>query len=423
MLVCVGVNGPAHALLGALVAHKRIADGTVILFGLGTCLHQFCLAALAIASNDVATRLFVKANDALVAKEVAFVIVVVLFRIGFSFGFVFGFGLILGIHLVNLKLLILGLGKCGGAFTFLDGTLNGNLFLHAELRLELHKLGDCLHHLLGSGTELLALALGDGGSVGLLDNLLGGFDDMLFNNGSLSRVCRCALGDNGMLNGLCRRSFEFLCNNGSFGNLVGLLKGFFDVFLDNLFFNFFLVFLSHHSFLGGGKIGNSLLRLGVALVIVVIVNDLLLGLVFLLVNRFLCDSSRLCCRLLCGSLSSSLSLHNSSLLFRSCGNEQIALGITNNQEQAKNKRTYRCGDGQHPKGQLCRGRYCAKGKSGYGIVRPCVVIIIVIRQVYLTAARATQFADEHTNACDFGTENTRQNSNGDIINVLYTQTD
>ena len=93
------------------------------------------------------------------------------------------------------------------------------------------------------------------------------------------------------------------------------------------------------------------------------------------------------------------------------------------QEQTKNKRTYRCGDGQHQKGQLRRGRNRAKGKRRYCVVRSPVVIVFILRQVELTAACTTQFANEHTNACNFGTENTCQSSNGNVINVFYTQPD
>ena len=437
VLVCVSVDGPAHALLGAFVAHKRVADSTVILFGVGARLHQFCLAALAIACHDVATRFLVKANDTLVAKEIAFVIVIVLFCIGFSFSLIFNLSFVLGIDFINLDLFILGFGKCGGAFAIFDRTFNSDLAFHTELGLELHEFGDRLHHLLGSRAELLALTLGDGGGVGFFDDFLCGFDDVFFNDGSLSRIGRSALGNNGVLNRMNHRDFGILCNHCRFNNLCffdcffhNLFDGFFNDFFNNflfglfdLFDNFFLVFLGHNGILGCNQVGDSLLCRLVALVIVDIVIVIIIVLSSLLLfcsscRRFFCSS---CGSFLCRLLSSLLSLL--CLFCRLCGNQQISLGIQNDQEQTKNKRTNCSSNSQHQKGQLRRGRNRAKGKRRYCVVRSPVVIVFILRQVELTAACTTQFANEHTNACNFGTENTCQSSNGNVINVFYTQPD
>ena len=347
MLVCVGINAPAHALLGAFIAHQRVADSTVILFGLGTGLHQLCLAALAIARDDVATRFFIKANDALVAKEIAFVFVVVLFCIGFSLCLILGIELVLGIDLINLDLFILGVGKGGRACSILCGrTLNGNLALHAELGLELHKLGDRLHHFLGGGAELLALAaLGNGGGVGLLDDLLGGFDDMLFNDGSLSAISGCTLGDDGALNGLNSGNSRLLCNDCGLDCFLGL---------DGLFF---LVFLGHNGILGGDEVGDSL-KCCLVVCIVVILLCRLFDVVKLLGSR------RLNSLLLGFSFGSCLCLCILCLLCRLCGNEQISLGIKGYQENAKHKSAHQSGNRQHQKDQLCRSRHSTKGQRG-----------------------------------------------------------
>ena len=320
MLVGVGVNGPAHALLGALVAHKRIADSTVILFGCGAGLHQLCLTALAVASNDVATRFFVKANDALVAaKEIAFVFVVVLFCIGFSLRLVLCLELFI-LVLVNLKLLLFDLGICGGTFA-IDRyrTLYGDLALHTELCFELHKFGDRLHHFLGSGADLrLLLALGygvDGCGVGLLDNLFGGFNDVFFNNGSLSRIAGNTIGKDRTLDRLRgdRACFGSGGNNSGFGNgcalfLFGLLCGLLD--------GFFIV-LGKSCILGGDQIGNCLLCLGI--VLIGLLKGLLLDgkLLFLIyVSGTRCLDHLFGLRLLHGC--------NGTL---ACGCEPISLGI------------------------------------------------------------------------------------------------
>ena len=372
-------------------------------------MHQLCFTALAIACDNVATRFFIKADDTFIAKEIAFVFIVVLFCIGFSFSLIFRFYFVLSINFVNLKILLLGISEGRGALPILRRTLNGNLALHTKLCLKLHKLGNRLHHFLSSRTELLALALGNGGGIGLLDDFLGGFDDMLFYNGSLSCISRRTLGNNSTLGGLHHRDLGFLRNNGRFNLLL--------CFFNNLFF----VLLGHNGILGGNQVRDSLLCSLIVLVAVGIgVFILLFELLALTVSGlFLCSrqlSSFLCCLLCC-------QLCGSCLFCRLCGNQQISLGVTKDQKQAKNKRSHCGSDSQHQKGQLCRGRYCAKGKRRHCVVRSPIVIIFVVGHVYLTATRAAQLADEHTNACDFGAQNTRQYSDSNVINVFYAQPD
>ena len=409
LFVCVGVNRPAHALFGALIAHECVADCAIILFGSGARLHQFCLAALAIASNDVATRLFVKAYDALIAKEIAFVFVVVLFCIGFSFGFILCFDLIFGIDFFCFDFLFFGLGKRRSAFALLRGMLNSNLFFHTELGLELHELGDRLHHFLGSRAELLCFAtLGNGGGIGFFDNFSGGFNDVLFNDGGLSVVSRCAFGNNSALNGFNYGLNRFLGNNSGFFNNLRFL---------NLFcYRFFLFILfGHNGILSCNQVGDSFLCRLVVFVIVVLFFD---GL-FLTVELF--GSGNSDCLLLCSLCSQRFCLLLGSFSFCLCGNEEISLGIKNSQKDNQHKCSNCASDCKHQKGQLCRHRNRAKGQRGYGIVRASVLIIFVLCDVHLTAARTTQFADEHTNACDFSAQNKRQNCDGNVVSVFYAQ--
>ena len=264
VLVGVGINGPAHALLGAFVTHKCVADSTVIFFGSGTGLHQLCLAALAIACNDVASGLLVKAYDALVAKEIAFVLVIVLFCIGFSLCLILGINLILSVELFDFELFVLGIDGRYAFSVFLCGTCNSNLTLHTNLRLELLESIDRLHHFLGYGIG--TLILGNSGGVGLLDDLLGGLDNMLLNKGPLSGIGGHTLRHKGLLHGLCGCNCCGSGSNGSFGNRLGrLLCGYFLCNLDSLGNCFcggsFLDrgFLGKNSILGINEVCNCLL--------------------------------------------------------------------------------------------------------------------------------------------------------------------
>ena len=441
VIVCISVDRPAHALLGALVAHKRVTDSAIILFGAVARLHQFCLAALAITCNDMTTGLGVKANDALVAKELAFIFVVVFFCIGFSLCLILCIRFFLEIGFLNVIFIrfgffILGFGKYGGAFAIFNRTFNRDLTLHAVLGLNLHKLGKRLQHLLGCGVELFARALGNGGGVGLFDDFFGGFDDMLFDDGSLSRIGGSTLGDKGVGGGLRRRCLGSLCNNRSFNNLCfclgyffhNLFNGFFfndffngfrNDFLYGLFYGLFNNLFDVFLVFGCDQVRDRLLCSRIAIVVIVVIYFLHSKLLFGSSCRSLCGCSFGC--FLCRSLSRLLSLL--CLFCRLCGNQQISLGVQNDQEQTKNKRTNCSSNSQHQKGQLRRGRNRAKGKRRYCVVRSPVVIVFILRQVELTAACTTQFANEHTNACNFGTENTCQSSNGNVINVFYTQPD
>ena len=402
VLVGVGVNGPAHALLGAFVAHKRVADSTVIFFGSGTGLHQLCLAALAIACNDVASGLLVKAYDALVAKEIAFVFVIVLFCISFSFGLVLGIDLILGFDLLDLfdlELFILGIdgSRCALA-VFLYGTCNSDLAFHTDLRLKLLESIDRLHHFLGYGIG--SLILGNGGGVGLLDDLLGGLDNMLFNKGTLSGIGGHTLRHKGLLNGLCGCNCCGSGSNGSFGNRLGrFLCGHFlcnldslgDLFLDGCFLGGCL--LGKNGILGVDEVGDCLLCSHVILIGLDVIG---LGCgrgCFFLDGSGLGNFHRSICR--CGGF---LFLGCSLIL---CGDEQVSLGAQSDQENAKHKSAHCGGDSQHQKGQLCRSRYCTKGKCCQGVVRASAVVVFVIGCICVLALCATHFAYEHTDACDF----------------------
>ena len=323
VLVGVGVNGPAHALLGAFVAHKRVADSTVIFFGSRTGLHQLCLAALAIACNDVASCFFVKAYDALVAKEIAFVLVIVFFCIGFSFCLILGINLILGVELFDFELFVLGVDGRYTLAVFLCGTCNSNLTLHTDLRLELLESIDRLHHFLGYGIG--TLILGNSGGVGLLDDLLGGLNNMLFNKGNLSCIGRHTLMHERLLHGLCGCNCGRSCGNGGFGNRLGRCLCLCDLdgsFLDGSFLcgSFFGNVLGKNGILGVDEVGDRLLRLFVTLIRLNVVDlGCGLGACFLFGNGNLLGNFH---RSICGCCSF-LFLCCSLIL---CGNEQIALG-------------------------------------------------------------------------------------------------
>ena len=256
MLVGIGVDGPTHTLLGAFIAHKCVADSAIILFGSRTRLHQFCLTALAIAGNNVTTRFFVEANNALVAKEITFVFVIVFFGIGFSFCFVLSFNLVLGIQLINLNHLILGIYQCGCFITvFLCGTCNSNFSLHAKLETELLEFVNRLQHFFGY--RICTLIFGNGGGICFFDDLFGGLNDMLFNNRRLSGISRCPLGNNSTFDRMPR-----LNHRGArrFGNNSGF-NSFGDCFNNFLFggfaFKFFFRFVSKF-FLGFDQTRDSL---------------------------------------------------------------------------------------------------------------------------------------------------------------------
>ena len=311
-IVCVGIDAPTHTLLGALIAHKRVADSTVILFGGRTRLHQLCLTALAIASNDVATGFFVKTNDAFVAKEITFVFVIVLFCIGFSFCFVFYVEFVLGIQLVEFFFV-----SVNRLTVLLCRMCHSDLTLHTELEAELLELVNRLAHFLGN--RVCVLILGNGGGVGLSDNLASGFDDVLFNNRSLSGN---ALGDDGALNGvtgLCHRGVGILGNNSPlFGGVGGIL------------------------FLISQKSVKSLLRV---IIVPEVIGKVDFVAVFILtLHGFIVNFLLLCIGRYCGLFFDAL--------FYLVGNEQIPLGVQNSQQSAKNKRTHCGSNRQHQKGQL-----------------------------------------------------------------------
>ena len=412
VFVGIGIDCPTHALFGSLVTHECVTNCTVIFFGCGTSLYQLCLTALAITRNDVATGLFIKANNAFITKEVAFVFIVIFFCVGFSFSFVFNIEFILGIDFIRFDFFFLGFSKNGGAFAFfLCRMLNSHLSLHAKLGFEFHELGNRLHHLFGSRAELLTLAtLGNGGGVGFFDDFLGGFDNMLFYNGSLSAISGSALGDNGTLNGLNNCLGGILCNNSSIGCL------------DDFFNNFLFVFLCHNSFFGSNQVRNCFLCRLIALVIILFFESFLLS--------FISKCSFACSGFLCGSFGSFLLgflCGNCGCLCLSCRsccfsrNQQISLGIQNNQKNANDKGTYQRGNGQYQKNQFCRCRYSTKRKRGYGIVRATIAIVFVMNDIFFTTASTTQFADKHTDACNFCAQNTRQQSDGDVANVFHAQ--
>ena len=150
------VRGPADAALGSLVGKQSVLELTVIFLDTGTRLDQLCLKALAIVRHNVASRILVKTDDALVSCKavltVGLFVVNVILVVTRSTVRLVELILILGILLVE-KRLILGskllLGE--GCQRILLGAV-GKIGFLALLQLVVQKIGQLFHELLCGGS-------------------------------------------------------------------------------------------------------------------------------------------------------------------------------------------------------------------------------------------------------------------------------
>ena len=414
-VVAVIVDRPRDAVLCALICEQCVFDCAVILFDVGTGLDQLCLKALAIVCHDIATRLLVKADDALVAREqVAFVLIVtvaVLLRIALCIRIV----LVLCIKLLNfldVLVLFLRVRKGGDALVILhSGIFHRHLMLGTKLRADFHQFCDRLENLLSRGAvTLLCLCRRRGrGGRGLLDDLLVGFGDVFFNIRHLSaRICRAVYGDSACRGCLSNRRL-CLRNHGNGCRLLcrSLLR--------RLLGNDRLL---RHSVVGyglllKGLLGNiRLLHLLLALIGYIRIR------IFLL-RRFLYGLLlRRCFRL------GSTLLHG--LLERRAGNKHVSLGKENDQNNSEHQSADRRQNRQCEKRHLGRQRNRSERQGGDCEVSGSVVCMTAVQLILqlvlqLVPMGVLHFSDQNANAGNLRAKQACQYGDRDQKGTFHAQ--